>query len=338
MNQPTLYLCYSINDFFAREAGISMLSFLENNPDYEPEEVFFIDYGILPANKQRIEEVASRYGRRVTYLDARGVTTAIKREFPHLKAWRGTMAPNAKCFVDQIFPDYVERLLFLDADTVVTGSVTELQRMDMGGAALGVVPININLKRILFNSGVMLFDLSAWRREGCQEMIISTLQKKIFMELPDQDLLNHAIPQRLLKPLSPKFNYCLHFFHPRQERTRMHIGNFYTEEEIEEAIHHPAIIHYFAGWHMARPWHKGCRSRRANDYYYYKALSPWKDVPLLAPYGGVAPPHGVRRHIEYWSLKLYSICPSYQLVKTTDLCTKAVIHILDKIKGKRVTQ
>ena len=53
MNQPKLYLCYSINDFFAREAGISMLSFLENNPGYEPEEVFFIDYGIHPANKQR---------------------------------------------------------------------------------------------------------------------------------------------------------------------------------------------------------------------------------------------------------------------------------------------
>ena len=37
-----LYLCYSINDFYAREAGISMLSFLDNNPDYEPEEVHFL--------------------------------------------------------------------------------------------------------------------------------------------------------------------------------------------------------------------------------------------------------------------------------------------------------
>ena len=338
MNQPKLYLCYSINDFYAREAGISMLSFLENNPGYEPEEVFFLDYGISRQNRERLNEIATRYNRRTTYLDGRPMTTAVKREFPHLKSWRGTMAPNAKCFVDQIFPDYVERLLFLDADTVVTGSVMELQRMDMSGAALGVVPANTTLKRIVFNSGVLLFDLSAWRREGCHEMIISTLQKKIYLELPDQDLLNHAIPQRLLKPLSPKFNYCLHFFHPRQERTRMHIGNFYTEEEIEEAIHHPAIIHYLAGWIMARPWHEGCRSSRADDYLHYKALSPWKDMPLLAPYGGITPPFGVRQHIEYWSLKLDSRCPSYQLVKTTDLCTKAVIYIMDRIRGNKVTQ
>ena len=337
MNEPKLYLCYSINDFYAREAGISMLSFLENNPDYEPEEVFFINYGILPANKQRIDEVASRYGRRVTYLDARGVTTAIKREFPHLIGWRGTMAPNAKCFVDQIFPDYVERLLFLDADTVVTGSVMELQRMDMSGAALGVVPGITKSKRIVFNSGVLLFDLSAWRREGCHEMIIRTLQKKIHLELPDQTLLNNAIPQRLLKPLPPKYNYYMHFFHPRQERIRMHKGNAYSEEEIEEAIRQPVIIHYLAGWVMARPWHEGCRSSRANDYYYYKALSPWKDVALDKPYGGVTPPHGVRQHIEYWRAKLYSRCPYYHLVQTTDVCARAVIHILDKIRGNKVT-
>ena len=46
-----LYVCYSINDFSVMEAGISMLSFLMNNPGYEPEELFFIDYGIAPAHK-----------------------------------------------------------------------------------------------------------------------------------------------------------------------------------------------------------------------------------------------------------------------------------------------
>lgn len=338
MNQPKLYLCYSINDFFAREAGISMLGFLENNPGYEPEEVFFIDYGILPANKQRLDEVASRYGRRVAYLDARGVTTAVKREFPHLRSWRGTMAPNAKCFVDQIFPDYVERLLFLDADTLVTGSVMELQRMDMGGAALGVVPGNTYSKSIVFNSGVLLFDLPTWRREGCHEMIIHMLQEKTHLELPDQDLLNQAIPQRLLKPLPPKYNYYMHFFHPRQERPRMRMGNVYTEEEIEEAIRQPAIVHYLGGWHKARPWHEGCRSRRADDYYHYKALSPWKDVPLLGPYGGVPAPHGIRQHIEFWRLRVNTYSPSFRLVLKTNACAGAIIHILNIIRGDKVTQ
>ena len=118
-----LYLCYSINDFFAREAGISMIGFFENNPDYEPDEVFFLDYGIHPVNRKNLDGIAARYGKRITYLNAKAVTDVVKREFPDYKGWRGSMAPNAKPFVDQIVPDYVERLLFIDADTVVAGSV-----------------------------------------------------------------------------------------------------------------------------------------------------------------------------------------------------------------------
>ena len=154
-----------------------MIGFFENNPDYEPEEVFFLDYGIHPYNKQRLNEIADRYGKRVTFLNAKAVTDVVKREFPDLKGWRGSMAPNAKCFVEQIFPDYVERLLFIDADTVA-GSVAELKTIDMNGSALGVVPVNLgvdeirkgklklaNGNQIYFNSGVLLFNLPVWRRE-----------------------------------------------------------------------------------------------------------------------------------------------------------------------------
>ena len=106
-----LYVCYSINDFYAREAGISMLSFLDNNPDYEPEEVFFIDYGIHPANRERLDEIAARYGKRVTYLNGRPVTDEVKRRFPNYPPWKGSMAACIKPFIDKVMPDYVERLL-----------------------------------------------------------------------------------------------------------------------------------------------------------------------------------------------------------------------------------
>ena len=295
-----LYLCYSINDFYVREAGISLIGFFENNPDYEPEEVFFLDYGIHRVNKARFDDIAGRYGRRITYLSARGVTTAMKKAFPQLKSWRGSMAPNAKPFPDQIFPDYVERLLFIDADTVVAGSVMALQSLDMGGAALGVVPVNTakdlisqekmkleNGNKIYFNSGVLLFDLPAWRRENCHQMIIDTLERnQIKMYWPDQNLLNNAIPERLLKPLPLKYNYVTHIYEPDTELKVLHTGNVYTEEEIVEAMQHPAIIHYLGGNIMARPWYEKCCSSQRDAYYRYKFLSPWKDTPLLP-----SPPH-----------------------------------------------
>ena len=343
-----LYLCYSINDFFAREAGISMIGFFENNPDYEPDEVFFLDYGIHPINRKNLDGIAARYGKRITYLNAKAVTDVVKREFPDYKGWRGSMAPNAKPFVDQIVPDYVERLLFIDADTVVDGSVSELNTIDMSGKALGVVPVNRgaedirkgyfeleNGNQIYFNSGVLLFNLPVWRSENCHQMIIDMLNQKINLEWPDQNLLNNAIPERIIKKLPLKFNQLTHYYHPRQERGWLRVGHHYSEEEIEEAINHPAIIHYLGGWCLARPWYKHCRSRKSAEYMRYKALSPWKDSPLFRPYEETYPPRGFFQKAGYWREKQYTVCPSFHLARLIDAIYNAVIPRLEKIFQKK---
>lgn len=343
-----LYLCYSINDIFVREAGISLIGFLENNPDYEPEEVFFLDYGIHPLHKEQLDDIASRYGKRITYLIAKPVTDQVKRDFPQLKGWRGSMSPNAKPFMDQIIPDYVERLLFIDADTVVAGSVSELQRLDMEGAALGVVPVNLGLRsirkgerklingnRVYFNSGVLLFNMPVWRRENCHQMIIDTLKQKTTLEWPDQDLLNNAIPERLLKLLPLKYNYTSHYFHPRQERGWLRIGKVYGRDEIEEAIRHPAIIHYVGGYALARPWYERCRSSRSADYFRYKALSPWKDTPLFRPYAESHPPVHFQDKACLWEYKQYGERRSFLLTWLVDCGFIGYMWIRKKLKKEQ---
>ena len=307
-----LYVCYSTNDTYVPEAGVSLTGFFENNPDYEPKEVFFLDYGIFPDNKWRLDRLAASYGRRITYLPAKAYTDEVKRRFPQLKGWKGSMAPNAKPFVDKIIPDYVDRLLFIDADTVVTGSVAPLSSLDMGGAALGVVPSCWTTQRVrkgrlslisgnqfYFNSGVLLFDLAAWRRENCHQMIIDTLGKDVDLTWPDQSLLNNAIPERLLCILPLKYNYRSHNLHPSQERGWMRIGHHHSDAEIEESIKHPVIVHYMDGWPGGRPWHEQCRSSRKDDYLHYKALSPWKDLPLY-PAQKLKSPKGLHKKCNFW--------------------------------------
>ena len=321
-----LYVCYSINDLAVMEAGISMLSFLMNNPGYEPEELFFIDYGINSANKKTLNGIAAQYGRRITYLQGRPVTDMIKRQFPNLKAWLGTMAPNAKAFLDKILPEYVERVLFLDADTLVMGSIEGLQHLDMRGAALAAVPQNRVSARVrsgeirlysgssfYFNSGVLLIDLAVWRREDCHSMVIDILHKKKQLYTPDQTLLNNAVPARLQYQLPLKYNHLTHYIHPRQERSYLSEDYIHTAEEIEEAIRHPVIMHCTSGDHQARPWHKGCWSYRKEEYLRYKALSPWKDVPLKPDYRKTQQRKGFRNKgikLMYWML---SRQPSYRL-------------------------
>lgn len=351
MEQSKLYICYSINDFYAREAGISMTGFFENNPDYESDEVFFIDYGIHPINKQRLDGIAARYGKHVTFLSGRPVTSEVKRLFPNYPAWKGSMAACIKPFVDKIMPDYVERLLFIDGDTVVAGSVSELMHIDMSGAALGIVPVPIDKKtlqngkiklesgnQVYFNSGVLLYNMPVWRSENCHQMVIDVLKKKINLEWPDQNLLNNAIPERLLKRLPLKYNYVTHYYHPSQERGWLRIGNYYSEQEMDEAIQHPAIIHYLGGWCFARPWYERCRSSHCDEYYRYKALSPWKDSPLFPPLQETHGPQDFTGRVYYWLQTMYHVLPSYRLARCCDSIYKGFKWVKRKFKKKKTTE
>ena len=316
MKQPTLYLCYTINDFYAREAGISMLSFLENNPGYEPEEVFFIDFGISQQNRDRLGSIAARYGRHITYLDGRPVASEVKRQFPHYPAWKGSMASSIKPFLDKVMPDYVQRLLCIDADTIVAASVEELQQMDMGDAVVAGTISNImghSLKNHHFElysgntqyigCGVLFFDLKNWRREDCHQRIIGVLKRKKHLRLPDQTLMNNAIPQRLMKALPTKYNYTQSNYHPWQVYHWLRQHDILPEEECREAIDHPVIIHYLSGWALSRPWHEGCYSNHKEEYYHYKALSPWKDDPLAPSLEKISQPRNFDERLLLWSLK-----------------------------------
>ena len=315
MNQPQLYVCYSINDFCAREAGISMLSFLDNNPDYEPGEVFFIDYGIHPRNRERLDEIAARYGKRVTYLNGRPVTDEVKRQYPHYPAWKGSMAACVKPFIDKVIPQYVERLLYIDADTIVAASVAELQQMDMGDAVVAGTISNVEGIKLLrheyelysgnhiyMGSGVLLYDLKNWRRENIYDRMLDVLGKKKNLRLPDQMLINNGVPERLMKVLPQKYNYVHHSYHPWQEYHWMRQYRIYSKQECREAINHPVIIHYLTGWTLARPWHEDCYSHRKEEYFHYKALSPWKDSPLYPPIQQLFPPKDRHDRIYVWYL------------------------------------
>ena len=158
--------------------------------------------------------------------------------------------------------------------------------------------------KMYMGSGVLLFDLGNWRRAGCPGMVEDVLRRKTPLRLPDQELLNHAIPQRLMKVLPTKYNYVSHAYHPRQEYHWLRQYRLYSKEECLEAIQSPVIIHYLSGWGMDRPWHEGCLSHRRDDYYRYKALSPWKDTPLFPSILELHPPKNSEEKRYLWVLML----------------------------------
>jgi lipopolysaccharide biosynthesis glycosyltransferase len=55
--------------------------------------------------------------------------------------------------------------------------------------------------------------------------------------------------------------------------------NQYEKEDIKKACDNPICIHYLSIIYN-RPWFKQCTHPYKSYYYYYKSLSPWKDVEL----------------------------------------------------------
>ena len=150
-----------------------------------------------------------------------------------------------RLFLPQLLP-HLDRVLYLDADTLVTHDLAELWHYDLKGKFLGVVrdegigfftlypeqetwwadqlfgPHATNY----FNSGMLLFDLKLWRRYSISlylyQFVLDTIPTYV---LDDQDALNLFF-YNFVTLLPKRFNYVTKFFNktplPLSEITVLH--------------------------------------------------------------------------------------------------------------------
>lgn len=325
-----VYVCYASSDFYARETGISMLGFLDNNPDYVPDRIIILDYGILDHNKEKLNNIASRYGKIIEYVDAKGIMEKVQEEL-HLSDFRGSLATYSRAFIDKLMPEYVEDVLYIDSDTVVVGSVNDIYTINMEDKCMaGIIHtgfydnhhsseltlLNGNTK--YFGCGVVLFNIRNWKKFGCFEMIAQTLAVKEDYPFADQTLINNAIPETLFQILPLQFNYTTHIYNPKWEKRMLLQGGWYTSDEASYAINHPVVIHY-PGSPFNRPWYSGCLSYRKNDYLYYKSMSPWRDEPLMSMEEYLQGNRGLGGRLSIIIHHLKAESKSYSLFKMTFL-------------------
>lgn len=122
----------------------------------------------------------------------------------------GSPATYARLFVDLI--DQAERLLYLDADTVVLSSLRPLFELDLGDATLAAVRemytpvvsaengvpdwqwLGFGAQDPYFNAGVMVIDCAKWRAQSIQARCLSYLRGTASaVNLFDQEALNVAL-------------------------------------------------------------------------------------------------------------------------------------------------
>ena len=279
-------LFYTVNDAFVPQLGAAVCSVCENNRDAEEIRFFVGDMEITETHRSQLRELAERYGREISFLPIDHLKERMGFDFDTL-GWSEVVV--ARLLADELLPADVHRVIYLDGDTIVRGSLRELWETDLGGKpmAASVEPTaNRGRKKDLgletepyFNSGVLLLDLDVWKETRATRRVLDFYRARggrLFA--PDQDALNGALAGEI-RVLSPRYNFCnIYWYYPYRVLKKLEEpAPYISEEEFREAAADPVIIHYLG---EDRPWRKGNTHRYTGDYQKYLAMTPWKDTPM----------------------------------------------------------
>ncbi len=277
-----LNILYSTDDNYSQHAAASMYSLLDKNRDFDKINIYIIDDNIGKECKDKFYTLISGFkNTEITFYRFE----EIEKNIP-----QNDMTGFAKAGYARLFPSSIchkEKLLYIDCDTIVNASLRELWEYDLEDNILGGVQDNpafyslasvgMTKKHRYINSGVLLIDLKKWKEFKTEEIILDFIKNSQgFVAHHDQGIINGVLKDRI-KILPPKFNSMPQFFDTKakQIKSLYDIDNYYTQNELDEAVKNPVIVHYITKFYN-RPWFKSCTHPLKNLYIESLEKTPFK--------------------------------------------------------------
>jgi lipopolysaccharide biosynthesis glycosyltransferase len=279
LGRPMIIVC-NINNEYIRHCAVMLRSLRDFNPR-DDLDVFIVHQRVDGDQRAMLVRYLSSFLPSVSFLQ---VDHALLKGFPesaHVK-----LAAYYRLFFPQILPSSIDRIIYLDSDLLVNGSLDELwetpleshlvaaasdRNLDMQRSRLGLGPDSP-----YFNSGVMTLKLSDWRQENIAERGLEfALKYPEKLTNCDQDVLNYLLAKRSLI-LHQRWNAMSHLWGLDQQWLQAQGG---LSEEEKQAQSDPVIIH-FAGAGFAKPWHYQCPHPWKDRYRSILATTPWAGTPL----------------------------------------------------------
>ncbi|MBN9890478.1 glycosyltransferase family 8 protein [Salipiger abyssi] len=202
-------------------------------------------------------------------------------------------ATYLRLIMPEVLPPDIHRVLYLDIDMVVTGSLLPLWQSDLRGLPCGAVADhNLSAEALAqrlgldgvgcyFNAGMLLIDMQAERDSGFLALALDRLTAAPeAYEFADQDALNEVLWQKWA-PLDKTWNYQRAFVNDRK---------VYRAPDTH-GVHLPSIIHFTE---PPKPWQSTDWHPYAWLYWKYLRLTPF--FADIRQRGGV----GVPRLVKFW--------------------------------------
>jgi lipopolysaccharide biosynthesis glycosyltransferase len=189
-----------------------------------------------------------------------------------------------RLMLPELLPD-VDRVLYLDSDTLVIAPIRELWDTAMPDAPLAAVAnvversmwphierLGLDDPRQFFNTGVLLMDLARMRTADSLAALIQIAnERQSDLVWPDQDALNIAFAHRW-QALHPRWNAQNSFWD-----WAALAQDVFGAATLGEAKAAPSILH-FEGPSLCKPWHFLCRHEWREEYWRQLRQTPWGSI------------------------------------------------------------
>ncbi|EKT61302.1 glycosyltransferase family 8 protein [Providencia sneebia] len=267
-------IIYGITENFLLGAVISMESIIKNNPDMSFNFHFFIEK-ISANNLHKLEQTAKQYQTTISVSLIDNNSLAF---LPVTERW--PYATFYRIIGFDLLSDKYDTVLYLDADVMCKGSLSELPNISLDNYYLAAVPdlkglqdrgkkLKIINDSKYFNSGVMLANLKEWKKHDLTDKFFTSLSNNPNNSLfPDQDILN-IIARDKVYYLNKNYNYLYGM------DTEIKVKNLdYYKDKLTDDV---KLIHYVG---VSKPWHSWVNYPSAKFFIDIYNDSSWSTVPL----------------------------------------------------------
>lgn len=282
-----IHIAACCDENYVPYVAVMMLSALASTPD-TPITFHLINCSISPESIRKLRDLVGGHDGQLNILEP---DNELYQGLPTLRYGE---AVYQRINLPEYIPSDIRRILYIDADTLVLGDLNELWQVDLAGNLVAAVENlsprackDIGFQRSeYFNSGVLLMDLAAWRREGIHQLVTNYARENAHrLQYVDQCSLNAVLRGRWLR-LMPEWNQQSDIY---KVVKKYHEGSSYTQQSMEAAILAPKIVH-FTG--KKKPWKVYC-------FHPFKAQH--KAFLDSTPWAGLRPPDaGLKVYIKFF--------------------------------------
>lgn len=272
------------DDTYAPYVGVALVSLFEHNSESN-KDIVIVNDNISSKNISKITELVQSYHNNVQFIEAETIVKEIKKY--SLSTLRNSYTTYLKLFVIEQLSEKYRNVVYIDADTVIVGSITELFSLELRhnvcGMAVDLEPRIRGKQKIMhpemwYNAGVIVFNTRIWKQEKCllqiQDFIKNNNQSIYFH---DQDILNFLFRDRIMR-IDSKFNFMTIYQYIGFYNAKKVYGWSDTlYNEIKESAKDIRLYHCFSIMGK-RPWNSNYPMEKEVKWKEYLILTPWKDL------------------------------------------------------------